>query len=462
MFTGKQQRDGIAALPFIVPGLFAFADQPCAPTELPAAPRLPVDGTPGLIVCNEDDGPSDEDEYDADNEAEAVDVRKRFCFDWAAYHAAWANTPYDRAVTALFAEYASLYSRISGQVRSTVPPPMTLARGLSIAEQASRFVTLYVNPILGEIHSTKVHKLLCHIMSAIRWHGDLQNGNTASNESEHKHDKPFYSRTNKHLGDFTRQLVVHARGSHAILRRLDDADGLTRGAASRAPRDGQERFLAGQGARAAPTGVEEPASRSRGSSSHNLQQATVGELEARPDLVGIAEILGQPASTKVRLVSSSKLRAVMDCGTPTVQVMHVSDSFYGSAWYDAVLYQADGSASDTASVGVVRAVLRKDYGDVAIIAEMEEVEADPGCPLSARGCARLAWRVIPGRSRVALRLFPVSSIRRLLLLMPDFADLTARRGVAAVPLSCEGDPGERLKERMFVNDFHPWHIDGRT
>lgn len=92
--------------------------------------------------------------------------------------------------------------------------------------------------------------------------------------------------------------------------------------------------------------------------------------------------------------------------------------------HDAVLYQADGSASDTASVGVVRAVLRKDHGDVAIIVEMDEVEAEPGCPLSARGCARLAWRAPPDTSRVALRVIPVSSIRRLLLLMPDFADLT--------------------------------------
>lgn len=99
----------------------------------------------------------------------------------------------------------------------------------------------------------------------------------------------------------------------------------------------------------------------------------MAKLEARPDLVGIPCNLGHPSSSKVRLVSSSKLHAVMDCGTPTVQVKRVSDSFYGSAWYDAVLYQADRSASNTASVGVVRAVLRKDHGDIAIMAEMKEV-----------------------------------------------------------------------------------------
>lgn len=93
---------------------------------------------------------------------------------------------------------------------------------------------------------------------------------------------------------------------------------------------------------------------------------------------------------------------------------------------------------------------------------MEDVAAEPHCPLSERGCARLAWRVVPGTSRVAVRVTPVSYIRRLFLLMPDFAELSARRGLAAMPVTCEGDQAERLKERFFVNDFHPWHAVGFT
>lgn len=196
VFTETQQQDGIATLPFIVAGLFAFTDQPCPPPIPPAPPastRARECAELGLNDVNKNDNNADGDEadYEADDEADVLNVGRGFRFDWAAYHAVWHDTPYSRAVTALFAKYASLYSCISGQVRSSVPPPMTWSRGLSIAEQASRSVTLYVNPVVGAIYSTKIHKLLCHIMSATRWHGDLQNGTTAGNESQHKTTNHF-------------------------------------------------------------------------------------------------------------------------------------------------------------------------------------------------------------------------------------------------------------------------------
>lgn len=218
VFTGKQQRDAIAVLPFLVPGLLSFVDQPIVAGALPVTPREPTTDAPELVAANRgDDGNNSDMDYDADDEDAAVNVGKRFTFDWEAYRAVWHNIAYDRAVTLLFTEYASLYSWRPGQLRYCIPPPPTHSRGLSIAEQASRFVALYVDPFLGQMHSMKVHKLMCYIMSAIRWHGDVQSGNTACSESEHKLAKPFYSRTNKHLGDFTGQRFVHARGSHAVL-----------------------------------------------------------------------------------------------------------------------------------------------------------------------------------------------------------------------------------------------------
>lgn len=214
-----------------------------------------------------------------------MNVGKRFTFDWSAYHAVWHDTPYDRAASSLF------------------------------AEQAPRFITLYVNHVLGEIHSTKVHKVLCHIMSAIRWHGDLQNGNTAGNEYEHKHDKPFYSRNNDHLGDFTNQLVVHARGSHAALRPLDDADGRRHGGGSGGPQGRNEVSTPNACRGGGDTGA--CTSSPRTSSFYHLQETTVAELEARPDLAGLSSILGQPRHSKVCLLSSTKLHAIMDRGTLT-------------------------------------------------------------------------------------------------------------------------------------------------
>lgn len=126
-----------------------------------------------------------------------------------------------------------------------------------------------------------------------------------------------------------------------------------------------------------------------------------------------------------------------------------------------MLYRVEGGASEAASVGVVQAVLRMEHGDVAILSELEEDDAGPVWPLSDRGCVRFAWRAVRGASRIVLRVIPVASIRRLLLLMPDFAEISARRGVAAVPVDGDGEPGERLKERFSINDFHPWYVTGR-
>jgi len=146
-------------------------------------------------------------------------------YDWDAYHAAFGDTPMDVAVTAMFAEYAMLYGRISNHVGASSAPPMTLSRAESISKQASMFVTDYVNPILGPIYSTKMHKLLRHVLDAIRMHGNLRNGNTGGNETEHKMDKGFYNCTNKGHGSFTEQLVRRSQGTRAVLTANEAAAG---------------------------------------------------------------------------------------------------------------------------------------------------------------------------------------------------------------------------------------------
>jgi len=163
--------------------------------------------------------------YDADCDEEAAKVGKDYVFDWEAYHNEWGDTPVNVAVTSMFAEYAVLYTRVAGRTTSAVPPPMTMTRGLDIGQQATNFVNKFVTPILGHIASVKVHKLLCHVVDAVWWHGNLQNGNTAVNESGHKMDKDHYLRTNKDVRTFTRQLVRHAHGARGILSRHAKDDG---------------------------------------------------------------------------------------------------------------------------------------------------------------------------------------------------------------------------------------------
>eukprot|EP00170_Pyropia_yezoensis_P000778 contig_3624_g780 len=145
-------------------------------------------------------------------------------YDWPAYHAVWKETPIDEAITVMFAEFAVLHAEMSGYTCSTAPMPLTLDVGKCIADRAERFVTMYLTPILGAQNSTKVHKLLCHVMEAIRMHGNINNGNAGINERLHKDDKPYYARTNKAIADFTRQLVVQAQGARIILRRNAEED----------------------------------------------------------------------------------------------------------------------------------------------------------------------------------------------------------------------------------------------
>lgn len=462
MFTGKQQRDGVSMLPFIMAGLFAVdSGRRAGPVADGAATAWDGGAPVELVLDNDMDDEGDDDGYDAD--VEAAKLSKSFKFDWAKYRAVWHDTPIHQAIVEVFAEYACLYARISGQVCSTVPPPMTLSTGLSIAEQASRFVLQYVTPVLGELQSTKIHKLLRHVMDSTKWHGHLQNGNTAENESIHKHDKPFYFRTNKHVSEYTNQVVVFSRGSQEVLAKLDamDARASTHLARAASLTDSESNdsdgFASCGGNDGAGTAPVPPRPSTGVATTKHLQKMTVAALEALPDLEGLGSLLGLDGSDKVAVPQSVKFRATMDCGTVHVQTVRSTESFYHRPWHDAVLYRADPE-QETVSVGEARALIRMPGGDVAVLCEMEPVAPEPGCPFSRRGCTRLAWRVAPRSTRIALRVVPVSSIRRLLFVVPDFAELSARHGPFALPPHRDGDQAERLAMRFFVNAMHPWNI----
>ena len=161
-------------------------------------------------------GAADEDDDEA--------LPEGFKFDWTAYRAAFGDTPIEDAVTIMFAEYASLYARIAGWTTSAAPAPMTMEEGDSIQQQANNFIINIMTPILGYVHTSKVHKLLRHLLESIRYHGNLRHGNTSSNEAAHKLDKQFYRRTNMAIDTFTGQLVRQAQGAREVGRRNDVAD----------------------------------------------------------------------------------------------------------------------------------------------------------------------------------------------------------------------------------------------
>lgn len=401
-------------------------------------------------------------------------------FDWAAYRAIWNDTPIDEAITAMFAEFAVLHAELCGQVRSTVPVPLTLDVGKHIADRAERFVTMYMTPILGPSESVKVHKLLCHVMDAIRLHGNVNNGNSSLNEQKHKEDKPYYARTNRDRMDFTRQIVVQAQGAHVIQERISNAQAAQTSLASVANEedgecdgppsdddanpldvhdgDGARRAALPGAASAAAQGVllaAPTADADKRTIAHHLRMERLSTMESIPGLAGITAALKLPQDASVRVCSYVKLDAVFDCGTAVSQLLYASPSFRGESWYDHVQFCPSPDRTLVA-VAEVRAIVRRPEGDVAVIAEMEVVESVAGCPLTARGCTRLAWSVPEGREDVCLRAIPVKSIRRLLHVVPDFADLVGRLGVDAEPAAVSAPARARLAMRFFVNAFYPW------
>lgn len=311
-------------------------------------------------------------------------------------------------------------------------------------------MTLLVNPILGPIVSANVHELLCHVLQAIRWHGHLQNGNSAHNESLHKEEKYFYRRTNRQLGDLTRQLVVRSRGSRSVLARLG------------APSDRRPMLPPSPPVGVYPTalltGAGENFSGMSGGGAHrprtsqHLRRVRISDLAELPDLAGNCCMHGLDETYLVPVMTHVKISAVVDCGTRTTQVIHAAENFHKKPWHDAVLCQ-DRDEMRSAAVGDVRVVLRLPVGDLAIICEMEKVDGVSGCPMVARGCDRLAWRVVPCTTRIAIRVVPLTAIRRLIEVLPDFADLSQRCGPLSNPPGRQGDQAERVAMRFFVNDF---------
>lgn len=224
-FTGTEQRAGVAILPFVVHGLFGLGKRriqerrPADSSKRAAKRSRCTPRATGAAVVGDEHVTSSNTFFNAAQEDDHEPLPANFTFDWAAYRAHFGDTPMQGAVTAMFAEYAVLYSRIAGWTTSTSSKPTTLNEANDIRQHAEDFVLKFVTPILGVVQTPKVHKLLRHVFDAIKLHGNLQNGDTGGNEAVHKLDKPFYRRTNKTLADFTHQIVRQAHGSRAVLKR---------------------------------------------------------------------------------------------------------------------------------------------------------------------------------------------------------------------------------------------------
>lgn len=478
-FTGREQREGVWVLPFVVDGVFdrgaqktATAADDVVPAETAASGREDTEVSANdihaaassllrsLAVGTDNDdgnlGQEGEESPGAGEGGEKVGNEKKAArssvlFDWSEYRNAFHETPPHAAITALFAEYALLVGRMTGHLGTADAAPMTLQEGASIDAQAKHFVLRYVRPILGGTHTTKVHKLLCHVMDAVRMHGRLSNCSTAGNEMAHKDVKRSYIRTNKNTATFTRQLVRHSQGARVLRSRSRGA--LAQLAAGANGSDGDSSSDCDGTANDSIT---------RACPSPRLTRVPVSELRARPGLADVGPLLGLSApGALVSVATHLSFTGELDGGKPIEQLVRASPNFRGAAWYDHVLYRVDVAGAAMQRYGQVMALVRPpDGGDVAVVVKMVRVDADES-PLSARGCVRLRWDLEDGAAvategaRVRLDLVRLTALLQVVHVVPDFAALLRRRGIGAEPVEL-GQGVDGLEEMVYLhNVFYP-------
>lgn len=386
-YTGREQRHGVWILPFLVAGLFDLG--------------LPKSGTGAHGSADSDDGGAAAKQLvgalcgsqaDAEHEPDVdgpctpsktkTSARPKMTFNWDAYRVAFPDTPLHAAVTAMFAEYAMLVGRITRRVGAASGEPMTLSKGISVAQQAQDVIVGYVTPILGHVRTTKIHRVLCHVLHSVKYHGNIMNASTSVNEQGHKADKQHYSRTNKRSG-YTRQLVRHAYGTRAVLRRYASA------------RQAEDKAAASQSAPAGDGGYtaddETVGSTMRRARTTHLPHERVAKLSTRAGLASRGSVLCVPERERIA-VPGHVFNAQLPVGDKR-QVVRASLSFFGREWYVHVEYRAARSGADHAvQYDKVRVLVRYQNGDdFAVVAAMERVVGADQCPLSARGRTQLKW-----------------------------------------------------------------------
>lgn len=463
-FTGREQRNGVWILSFLVAGLFdrvASANQSHAGVAAGAcntgdeeARRLLESLYLEDIAHLDGQGDVRGNEEPASTKGKSKSHATR-AFDWAAYRAVFKDTPYHAAVTALFAEYALLVGRLTRHLGAATATPLTLSEGASIAQQAQDFILGYVNPVLGPMHTTKFHRVLCHILHAVRYHGNILNANTSANEGGHKRDKKHYAHTNKRPG-FTRQLVRHAHGTRSVLRRNAEALKSAEGAAAN-----EDRQVSGDGGYAADNdSTPLPPRQARVA---HLPTERVGKLASQSGMASLASVLGALDQDRIAVPSQLFFMARPPHGAPIRQMVHASPAYHGSSWYDHVEFLPTATADRAAALyGQVRLLVRYKSGvDHAVVAQMHVAEDAEECPLSARGCIQLRWIVDQaanadeGCQQVKLCLVPMASILRVAHVVPDCAEMARREGIGGTPPSFGTSDARMWSMLYLVNVFLP-------
>jgi len=397
-------------------------------------------------------------------------VKSMLEFNKVAYEAAFGNMPYHVAVTTLFVKYAQLLERLTGHKHCKTP--MTVMEAEEVGALAKEFVLGYMVPILGDWMSTKVHKLLAHVIMAIKAHGAISNGDTSGNEALHGKDKRRYSRTSGDGDAFRVQMLRVGQGTLEIQARLDkeaaDFDNwFEPGGSDDEGEAGLESAGAAPGGGATHcSGGRPPLARAPGTGGPAIPRravtVSVDQLSERRGLGAVAQALSLPVGGAIVHVTNSYAffpRMACCSGGHPKQHLRATPMYRGLPWYDGVAYRLPGDAESAVRYGVARAIVRAVQGqvrEVVVVSDMDICESTPGCPLVGAGCTRLCWSMTPGADWPSLRSVAFPSLLRLEHIVRDFDEVTQAHGVAATPRTIRDDATSRRAPRFYVNVFYPW------
>lgn len=190
---------------------------------------------------------------------------------------------------------------------------------------------------------------------------------------------------------------------------------------------------------------------------------TVAKLATSPGLSSLGGLLGLSPADRLRVLTNVHFVTCVPGGFRERQLERATPMYRGAAWYECIAFHCEEDADDGPErFGQVRALLRQQETDGAVVAEMARTGVSDG-PLTSRGCAHLRWAWLPSANpgpdavggSVRLLCVPVLRWHRVVHVVPEIADLFVRRGVGALPAELGGPAQEVIQQRYLLNAFLP-------
>jgi len=367
------------------------------------------------------------------------------------YDNAFQDMPLHDAMLDLFCQAARLGRELFGDnVADTAA--MSDEQISAMEEHAAAFAVDGLQTLYGHAHTTKVHRLVQHLVDELRGRGNLWEGDTSENEKLHTSCKRMFRRTNKRGPTVALQMMRCDEAQSAVLRGVHDTDAATSSQTASAD------------TAAASSDDEDTTPATPSQSTAQLlftgrdDRVHVGGLAEDPALRQLPAVLELEADDYVTVHNTVRIIARFEWGAPGVlQHLRAARSFMGKPWFSFVPYEGlDGDVYWGRLRLVLRAVAR-DRRSCVVLQRMRRVNARPACVLTRYGCIRLGWDFAGSSDAYpALELVDATRILRAEDVQVDWFDLSDRLGLFATPGNETNTVGERRAARYFTNPFFPW------